>query len=124
MKQFVGLYAVGDEGNNILSTVGGQTVPTPVYIRQLAASGEMPFDARFMPLGMMGKLKPGLYAGIVTVTAGVEVKVLPMKLENNDIFEELISGELRQQCLASLDFLFGAAGAEEPASAYVNQDQS
>lgn len=126
MKQFVGIYAVGDDGSSALSMVGA-TNHTPVFISELAVSGDLPTDPRFLPLGMMERMKSGLYLGVVTVGNIVEVKVIPMKLANQQLLAEVIDPALYAKCLHKIDILFGAVPEEgdgEPTPGYVNQDQS
>lgn len=123
MKQFVGLYAVGDEGTSLLTLVGGMAVSKPVFLTELAASKDLPSDPRFLAIGMMGNMKPGLYLGIVSFDSGVEVKVVPMKMSNQHLLDS-IDPVLRNLCLISIDKLFGMEGQPEEGEAtpaYVNQ---
>lgn len=125
MKQFVGLYAVGCSKPDAILTAGQFVTGTPVYLSQLAADKNLPSEPRFVPLGLMTGLKVGLYIGVVTFENGIEAKVLPFKLDSEQIVKDTISEHLNAQCLASLDKLFGAAVDEgEATPAYVNQDQS
>lgn len=114
MKQFVGLYAIGE--------VADQTLP--VYLSSLAGY-DTAGEHRYRPLSVMPGLKRGLYVGIVTVSESMKVDVIPLKLANQKLFESNLTDEARKECLVSLDQLFGAAGDEgEATPAYVNQEQS
>ena len=113
MKQFVGLYAIGELADNTL----------PVFLSSLAgykSAGEH----RYRPLSVMPGMKRGMYVGIVTVGESMKVDVIPLTLTNQKTFEDNLTEEARKECLISLDKLFGAVGEEgEATPAYVNQDQ-
>lgn len=120
MKQFVGLYAVGS--HSLTET------NKPVFISELAVDNFLPQYPVFTPLGLMVGMKNGLYVGVVTFSdTGVEAKVLPFRIGSEELLKQTISEHLNQQCLAALDKMFSAGGADEEGEAtpaYVNQDQS
>lgn len=126
VKQFIGLYAVGaPEEQEALALQIAHTaqLPTkPVYLGKLAASEPNQREVYHLPLGLMKAMERGLYIGVVTIGPVVEVKVIPMKLANQDMFEEVIDPLLRVECVKAIDKMFGAGEPGEATPAYVNQD--
>lgn len=122
-KQFIGLYAVGtDETNPIVVTVARTKA---VFLKQLASHDSFPIFPDPMPLPMMDGMKPGLYVGVVNVGSVMEVKIIPLKLTNQNMFEEVIDPLLRVACVKAIDDIFGDNADDGGATpAYVNQDQS
>lgn len=121
IKQFIGLYAVGHD--NTASTLSGVTPSTPVFVKALAGKIEaFPVDPVVMPLPMMVGMKPGLYVGVVNIGAVSEVKIIPLKLTNQKMFEEVIDPTLRVDCVKAIDDIFGDNTDDgEATPAYVNQ---
>lgn len=124
IKQFIGLYAVGHDSTE--SILSGVKPSTPVFVKALAGKVEaFPVDPVVMPLPMMVGMKPGLYVGVVNIGAVSEVKIIPLKLTNQKMFEEVIDPTLRVDCVKAIDDIFGDNVDDgEATPAYVNQDQS
>jgi len=122
MKQFVGLYAVGEMSSGEPNTT--KSVITGVYVNSLYCTPDFfvsPLLA--IPLLPVTRGAKGLYIGIINQGATLEVKIIPLLHQNERLLSGLLPPEVLEQCINTMGTLFGTEEGEAT-PAYVNQDQS
>lgn len=120
MKQFVGLYAVGEDQEAILSISEQRSSLKGVYLQSLfCTSGFIVSPMLVIPLLPNNK---GLYVGIIQQGQAREVKVIPLLASNEELFSQILEPKVLQQCIGTIDCLFGSNKEGEATPAYVNQD--
>lgn len=127
MKQFVGMYAVGEDCKTASIISSNIDIPplSSVYLNSLYCTEKFVVSPMLvMPL--LPGVK-GLYIGIISEDRAREVKVIPLLGSNEELMEQILSPEVLQQCINTMGVLFGMEGQPEEGEAtpaYVDQDQS
>ncbi|AGY47591.1 hypothetical protein Maynard_74 [Salmonella phage Maynard] len=114
MKQFVGLYAVGEEQEACPALKG-------VYLHSLYCTSKFVVTP-MMVIPLLPDTK-GLYVGIIQQGQAREVKVVPLLECNEQLLCQLLDPEVLQQCISTMGCLFGSDKEGEATPAYVNQDK-
>lgn len=124
MKQFVGLYAVGEvqESNLLMSSMLAEAQPTlkGVYLHSLYRTSKFVVTP-MMVIPLLPDTK-GLYIGIIQQGQAREVKVIPLMESNEELMSQILEPEVLQQCINTMGCLFGSNKDGEATPAYVNQD--
>lgn len=117
MKQFIGLYAVGEAAQETI------LVPYTIvdsYMNCLYCTPEF-FTSPHLVLPILPQCK-GLYIGIISEGETREVKVVPVLYKNEKLLASLLSPEVLEQCLNTMGAIFGMVEDGEATPAYVDQD--
>lgn len=124
MKQFVGLYAVGEVSPDATNAISNLMPPviTATYMSSLYCTSEF-FISPHLVIPILPETK-GLYIGIISQGATREVKVVPVLYQNEELLASLLGPEVLEGCLNAMGAVFGMVDGGEATPAYVNQDQS
>lgn len=122
MKQFVGLYAVGEAPNDPPLAITLPTPATGIYLNSLYCTPKF-IVSPMLAIPLLPETK-GLYIGIISQGAVREVKIIPVLHQNEELLASLLAPDVLEQCITTMGVLFGLVEEGEATPAYVNQDQS
>lgn len=127
MKQFVGLFAVGEDYTKSVTITelfsNKQCNTKGVYIHSLYCTAQYVISP-FMVLPLLEGAEKGLYIGIISENSAREVKVIPFSEANQKLVDQCLSKDVMEQCMNTVNALFGAGNTPaEPTPEYVDQDR-